>query len=99
MDPSTWVIQVLDDSKRRSIEYENRGWLRQHVCKMAIRVCVEDCNVGVHEIEESYEKEGAILIQEGKAIKNKSDFDLEKEALLLLKTTYGYLVFQYFPNF
>jgi len=98
MDQTTWVIQVLDDSKRRSIEYENRFWLRQHVRKMDIRICVEDCNVGIHEIEESYEKEGTIIIQKGKHIQNKSDFNPKEEALLLLKTDYGYLVFQYFPN-
>lgn len=98
MDQTTWVIHVLDDSNRKSIEYENRFWLRQHVKEMNIRVCVEDCNVGIREIEESYEEEGTILIQKGKHIQDKSDFNPKKEALLLLKRSYGYVIFQYFPE-
>lgn len=52
MDQTTRVIQVLDDSNKRSIEYQNRFWLRQNVEKLHIRVCVEDCGADTFDIAE-----------------------------------------------
>lgn len=85
MDQTSWVIQVLDDSRRRSIEYENRFWLRQNVQKMNLRVCVEDSETDIWGIAEAWGEEGAMLIQEGKKIQFKADFHPGKEALLIRK--------------
>lgn len=85
MDQTSWVIQVLDDSRRRSIEYENRLWLRQNVEKMNLRVCVEDCEVDTFRIAKAWEEEGTMLIQEGKRIQFQGDFHPGKEALLILR--------------
>ena len=99
MDQTTWVIQVLDDSNNRSIEYQNRSWLRQNVEKLHIRVCVEDCVANTFDIAEEWAKEGSILIQEGKRIQFKADFHPGKEALLLINLKEdGYLVFLYSPK-
>ena len=99
MSQTTWVIQVLDDSNNRSIEYQNRFWLRKNVEKLHIRVCVEDCTVDTFEIADEWSKEDTILIQEGKKIQFKSDFHPGKEALLLVNCKEnGYLVFLYSPK-
>ena len=52
MNQTIWVVQVLDDSNNRSIEYQNRLWLRQNVEKLHIRVCVEDCVANIFDIAE-----------------------------------------------
>lgn len=100
MERTTWVIQVLDDSNRRSIEYQNRIWLRQNVEKLQIHVCVEACEVNIFDIAEDWEREGTIIIQEGKAVQFKNDFKPGKEALLLIKQKAEdpYWVFLYSPK-
>ena len=99
MNQTAWVIQVLDDSSNRSIEYQNRFWLRQNVEKLHIRVCVEDCVANTFDIADEWSKEGTILIQEGKEIQFKADFHPRKEALLLVNCKEdGYLVFLYSPK-
>lgn len=98
MDRTAWVIQVLDDSSNRSIEYQNRLWLRQNVEKLHIRVCVEDCVANTFDIAEEWKNKGRILIQEGKNIHFKADFHPGKEALLLSKREDSYLVFLYSPK-
>lgn len=98
MDQTTWVIQVLDDSNNRSIEYQNRFWLRQNVEKLHIRVCVEDCGADTFDIAEKWAEEGTILIQNGKNVQCKDDFHPGKEALLLIKYKSAYLVFLYSPK-
>lgn len=99
MNQTTWVIQVLDDSNNRSIEYLNRFWLRSNVEKLHIRVCVEDCAVDTFKIADEWRKEDTILVQEGKIIQFKSDFNPGKEALLLVNCKEnGYLVFLYSPK-
>lgn len=99
MNQTAWVIQVLDDSNNRSIEYQNRFWLRQNVEKLHIRVCVEDCVVNTFDIAEEWAHKGTILIQEGKNIQFKADFHPGKEALLLVnRKEDGYLVFLYSPK-
>ena len=100
MSQTSWVIQVLDDSLGRSIEYLNRFWLRQNVEKLHIRVCVEDCVVNTFDIAEKWAEEGTILIQEGKNVQFKDDFHPGKEALLLVKyeSEDTYLVFLYSPK-
>lgn len=98
MNQTTWVIQVLDDSYNRSIEYQNRFWLRQNVEKLHIRACVEDCVTNTSNIAKKWAHEGTILVQEGKRIQCKADFQPEKEALLLIKHEDGYLVFLYSPK-
>ena len=100
MNQTTWVIQVLDDSRNRSIEYQNRFWLRQNVEKLHIRVCVEDCVANTFDIAEKWAEKGTILIQEGKNVQFKNDFHPGKEALLLVKyeSEDSYLVFLYSPK-
>ena len=83
MDQTAWVIQVLDDSRRRSIEYENRVWLRQNAQKMNLRVCVEDSETDIFGIAKAWEEEGTMIIQEGKRIQFKGDFHPGKEALMI----------------
>ena len=98
MNQTTWVIQVLDDSYNRSIEYQNRFWLRQNVEKLHIRVCVEACVANTFDIAEKWSQKGTILVQEGKKIHFKTDFHPAKEAWLLIKHEDGYLVFLYSPK-
>lgn len=98
MDQTTWVIQVLDDAYNRSIEYQNRFWLRQNVEKLHIHVCVEFCVANTFDIAEEWGKEGTILIQEGQNIQFKADFHPGKEALLLVKSEEGYRIFLYTPK-
>lgn len=98
MDQTTWVIQVLDDSNNRSIEYQNRFWLRQNVERLHIHVCVEDCVADTFDIAEEWANKDSILIQEGKNIQFKGDFNPIKEALLLAKRKDGYLIFRYSPK-
>ena len=101
MVQSTWVINVLDDSNRRSIEYGNRLWLRENVEKMNIRVCAEDCEVGFLNIASRMDEEGTILIQHGEQVGTRESgraFWQSEEALLLVKMEDGYLVFLYLPK-
>jgi hypothetical protein len=100
MDQTTWVIQVLDDSNNRSIEYQNRSWLRQNIEKLNIRVCVEDCVIDTFGIAEEWANDGSILIQGGKSIQFKADFHPGKEALQLIRrqSENDYLVFLYSPK-
>ena len=104
MDQTSWVIQVLDDSHKRSIEYQNRFWLRQNVKKLHISILAEDCVANTFDIAEKWEEIGTILIQEGKKVQIKNDFHPGKEALLLVKdkseNAYlnAYLVFLYSPK-
>ena len=101
MNRTSWVIQVLDDSNRRSIEYENRTWLRQNVETLGLCVCVEDCGVDVFGIAKSWGEEGTMLIQEGKRIQFQADFHPGKEALLVRKlypSKPQNLVFLYSPK-
>ena len=85
MNQTVWVIQVLDDSKCKSIEYKNRIWLRQHVKELNIRVCVEDCNVDTFEIADAWKLDDTIFIQNGNHLRHKSDFHPGKEGLLLVR--------------
>ena len=99
MERDFYVINVLEDSNRRSIEYENKIWLRNNVYDMNIRVCIEDCNVELQEVEEAFDKKDAIVVQNGERVKSKSDFQPETEALLILHVGIGdNRVFQYFPK-
>ena len=99
MDQATYVINALEDSNRRSIEYENKIWLRNNVDDMNIQVCIEDCNVEIQEIKESFYERGTIVVQNGQRVKTKSDFKPRKEALLILNVAFGRnCVFQYFPE-
>lgn len=96
--PVLWVIRVLDDSRRKSIEYENRCWLLANVEKLNVHVCVEDCLFNTFDIAKSWNEEGSILIQDGKNVRFKDDFNPCKEALSLIKHDNGYLVFLYSPK-
>jgi len=98
MDQTAWVMNVLDDSNRRSIEYANRFWLRQHVQEMNIRVCVEDCEVNGFEDLVGGLKLGKLIIQNGKEIKNVHKLRRDEEALMLLKGVGMYFVFLYTPK-
>lgn len=99
MQQTAWVIKVLEDSNRRSIEYENKSWLYYNGDEMHIQVKIEDCNVTLEELKESFEQKGTIVIQDGKKVKSKSDFNSRKEALLIRNVAFGRnYVFQYFPQ-
>ena len=100
MNQTSWVIQVLDDSLGRSIEYQNRLWLRQNVEELDIRVSVEDCVIDTFGIAAEWENDGAILVQDGKPVQFKADFHPGKEALQLVprESENGYLVFLYSPK-
>ncbi|MCI8344847.1 MAG: hypothetical protein HFJ42_02560 [Clostridia bacterium] len=94
--PVEWVIKVLDDSRRKSIEYENRCWLMKNVHDLNVHVCVENCLCSVFGIVRSFDKEGTLLIQDGKDIG--FSFNPCKEALSLVKDNNGYRVFLYSPK-
>ena len=99
MERAMQVTDVLEDSNRRSIEYENKMWLRNNVDDMDIWVCSKDCNVNLHQINEAFDGENGIVIQNGEKVKSKSDFQPKKEALLILNWEFGHnLIFQYFPE-
>ena len=87
MDHTQWVIQVLDDSNNKSIEYKNRVWLRKNVETMHIKVCVEDCLIHLLRLGYTFFSSEAILVQDGKIITkgNARAFLPEKEALLIYK--------------
>lgn len=97
MDQTSCVINVLDDSRERSIEFQNRLWLRQNIEKLNIHVCVEDCLANIFDIAKEWDHEGTIIIQEGQKIQIKNDFEFSKEALLLIKdeSKNAYYVFLY----
>ena len=98
---TTWLIQVLDDSKRRSIEYENRLWLRQNVSRLYLRVYVEDCNVYISQIAKYWSKQDTSLIQDGKRVYLGDNFNPKKEALLIVNLGSeipDYYVFLYSPK-
>ncbi len=99
MNHTSWVIQVLGDSHKRSLEYQNRFWLRQNVEGLHINVSVSDCITNTFDIEKKCVEKETMLIQEGKII-HLNDFDLEKEALLLVKneSENTYNVFLYSPK-
>ena len=99
MENATYVINVLEDSNRRSIEYENKVWLRNNVDAMDIKVSEQDCNVSVYDIKSLFEEKDIIVIQNGKEIKSKAEFNRKKEALLIMMNLplMGNMVFQYFP--
>ena len=98
MSRTEWVIKVLEDSNRRSIEYENKNWICKNSMDMNIRVCIEDCNADLSRIEKNVKVKDNLLVQEGKVVRYDSEFDPEKEALLLVKDKYIYYIFQYFPK-
>lgn len=98
MNQTTWVIQVLDDSQKKSIEYPNRLWLRQNVEKLHICVYFDNCVANTFDIAEKWAEKETILIQDGKNVQFKNDFHPGKEALLLVKIKDSYLVFLYSPK-
>lgn len=104
MDHVSWVIKVLDDSRRKSIEYENRCWLYQNVEPLNIVVCIEDCLADIflisrHWVDKNYEL-SSMVIQGGKEIINKNDFNFREEALLITRydTNEDAYVFLYSPE-
>lgn len=98
MEQTTWVINVLDDSNQKSIEYKNRFWLRQHVSKMKIRVCAEDCVINIFQLVERWRQEETILVQRGEILSSTYDFCKDEEALFLVKHEDGYRGYMYTPE-
>lgn len=98
MDQTTWVINVLDDSRNKSIEYKNRFWLRQNVDKYRVIVCVEDCIADIFRIAEYWKMDESILIQDGEVVQFRGEFNPTMEALLLVKSLEEYYVFLYSPE-
>ena len=96
--PVEWVIRVLDDSHRKSINYENRRWLMKNIEKLDVRVCVEDCVSDVFTIVRNWNNDGSILIQDGKNVQFKNYFNPCKEALSLIRLNNEYIVFLYSPK-
>ena len=97
MDRTTQVINALDDSRGKSIEYQNRLWLRRNVVKMHIKTCISDCQVDIFDIVKEFENHN-IIIQDGKKIEHKNDFHPGKEALLLIEYEDDNIVFLYSPK-
>ena len=94
-----WVIKVLEDSNRRSIEYENKRWLYYNADEMHILVRIEDCNVKLHEINYAFDAKKVMLVQNGEKFKSKSEFNPKKEALFIVDVGFGHnRVYQYFPK-
>ncbi len=96
--PVELVIQVLDDSRRKSIEYENRCWLKENIKELNICVCVENCLCDVFTIVRNWNNDGSILIQDGKNVQFKNYFNPCKEALSLIRLNNEYIVFLYSPK-
>ena len=99
MEQATFVIDVLEDWYRRSIEYENKVWLRNNIKKLNIIVSEQDCEASIHDIKALLGEKDIIVIQKGKEIKSKSEFKSRKEALLIMGLPLGgNCVFRYFPK-
>lgn len=98
MDRTTLVIHVLEGSKERSIECNNRLWLQQNVTEKNIFAFDEDCVVDIYNIEEKRRYPKTIIIQSGKELPNQLDFDSNLEAIVLTKYYNAYIAFVYFPK-
>lgn len=101
MSRAAILIDALDDSKQRSIQYENRVWLRENVEKFDIYLhgYGKCCLTTIWDIAEEWKKEDTILIQNGAKVEKQEEFLVNKEALLLVKRTNnsGYHVLLYSP--
>lgn len=84
MEKATYVIDVLENFNRRSIEYENKVWLRNNVETLNITVSKQDCDVSVYDIKALLGENDVIVIQNGKELKDKREFSRKKEALLVI---------------
>ena len=99
MEQATFVINVLEDWARRSIEYENKVWLRNNVETLKITVSEQDCEASIYDIKSLIGQKDIMVIQKGKEIKSKYEFKHRKEALLIIDIPLtGNCVFQYFPK-
>ena len=98
MIQTTRVINALDDSRNKSIEYQNRFWLRQHVRDLGIIVCIEDLFADIFMIAEEWNKDGNFVVQKGERLSFRADFNPKEEALLLVKSKDNYYVFLYSPE-
>ena len=99
MEQATFVIDVLEDWYRRSIEYENKVWLRNNVEALSIIASEQDCEASVYDIKALLGEKDVIVVQNGKELKAKSEFKRRKEALLVIGLPCGgNCVFQYFPK-
>ena len=92
------VVKVLEESNKRAIGYQNRAWIKENAMDMNIRVYAQDCNVELYHIEEKSTKNGVMIIQNGKKVEFKSEFNPKEEALLLVKFEDINYIFQYFPK-
>ncbi len=100
MDHTIWVIKVLDDSEKRSLEYSNRQWLQQNVEKMKITACEGNALANIFDVADARKKEGAMVIQDGRQV-SFGNFSFGKEALLLILKNdqdFKYLIFKYSPR-
>ena len=78
MNQTTRVIRVLDDSSNRSIEYQNRFWLRHNVDTLHIHVRVENCVANTFDIAEEWAKEAQFLFRKAREFSSKLISILEK---------------------
>jgi len=82
------AIKALQDAYKIKLAPENKAWL----LKANLHVCVEDCQLNAQTILKDWNI--IKVIQDGKIVRSKSNFDLSKEAIIVLE---GY-VYRYFDE-
>lgn len=101
MTRTEWVIQVLTDAYNTNLSQKNEDWLRKNVEALDIGVCVEDSVANTFDIAEEWFKHNpkSQIIQDGKRLKFKAEFNPFKEALLIAPYSEStYLVYLYSPK-
>ena len=81
----SWVIRALKDSAPNvEFHWDFEQWLWDNVERKEIRACVEDCVCNDLDFLSKYDEEEKFYYQEGKEIKELSDLDKTKQALVFL---------------
>lgn len=104
MDRTNFVINALDDLERKSIEYENRFWLRKNVNKLQISISIESGLIDAYWISRWLnEGEVEFFVQNGIKIlpKDKGQLNFDEEFLVLVSSVFEnvkMLAFLYRPK-
>ena len=106
LERTFWVINVLDDAEKKSIEYANRLWLRKNIAEHKINICVEDSMVSsIEDIKKYLSSAGSFIIQSGEKFWVKQmdkKFDESKEAIVCWRVKdneyFNYYAFLYRPE-
>lgn len=102
MTRTEWVIKVLTDAYNTNLSPKNEDWLRKNVEALDIRVCVEDSVANTFDIAEECFKHNpkSQIIQDGKRLIFRGDFNPFKEALLIepRQSKPTYFVYLYSPK-